>query len=170
MDLRAIWGINENIGIPEVAARAAVMFVLMVIMIRLTGMRSFGKGDVFDNILVILLGSVLARGVVGATPFFSAVAAGVIITLVHYLLSHWSYDSHQIGKILKGKHLVLYRNGAFIQKNMNKANITLHDIEEQLRLSLNTDSLEQIVCIYFERTGEISFVKSTPLRSSRKSP
>jgi hypothetical protein len=39
----------------------------------LSGMRPFGKGNAFDNIIIILLGC-LSRGVVGATPFFSAVA------------------------------------------------------------------------------------------------
>jgi len=161
MDLREVWGIKEDITIPEIAARAVVMFVLMVLMIRLAGMRSFGKGDVFDNILTILLGSVLARGIVGATPFLSAVAAGVVITGVHSLLSNISFYSHQIGKVVKGEHLLLYKNGRFIKENMDKVNISTHDIEEQMRLTLHKTSLEGIESIYFERTGEISFIKSS---------
>lgn len=161
MDLTEIWGVNEKIGIPEIIARAAVMFLLMIVMIRIGGMRSFGKGDVFDNILVILLGSVLARGIVGATPFLSAVAGGVVITGVHSLLSNVSFYSHRVGKVLKGEHLLLYSNGQFIKENMNKTNISVHDIDEQLRLTLNTSTLENVTEIYFERTGEISFVKKS---------
>ena len=160
MDLREIWGIKEDITIPEIAVRAAVMFLLMVVMIRATGMRSFGKGDVFDNILVILLGSVLARGIVGATPFLSAVAGGVIITGVHLLLSNISFKSHKIGKLVKGTHFPLYNNGQFNEHNMDKANISKHDIEEQMRLKLHNTSLDNIEAIYFERTGEISFIQA----------
>lgn len=159
MDLTEIWGIKKEIGIPEIAARAAVMFLLMVLMIRIAGMRSFGKGDVFDNILTILLGSVLARGIVGATPFLSAVAAGAVITGVHALMSNVSYYSHQIGKVVKGKHLLLYSNGQFHKDNMNRVNISMHDIEEQMRLNLHATSFDNIKEIYFERTGEISFIK-----------
>lgn len=161
MDLTEIWGVKDKITIPEVAARAAVMFVLMIILIRLAGMRSFGKGDVFDSILTILLGAVLARGIIGATPFLSAVAGGAVITSIHILLSNLSFYSHQMGKRIKGHHRLLYEKGRFIKANMDKVNLSKHDIEEQMRLKLNTTSLDRIEAIYYERTGEISFIKAT---------
>lgn len=159
MDLTQIWGIKEEISLGETVARAAVMFILMIIMIRLSGMRSFGKGDVFDNILTILLGAVLARGIVGATPFLSAVAGGVTIMVIHNLLSNLSFWYKWIGRVVKGKSFILYGNGQFNRKNMRRTNITEHDILEQLRLSLHINSLEEVEEIYFERTGRVSFVK-----------
>src|SRR6476469_8942252 len=108
MDLTQIWGIKEEISIGETIARAAVMFILMIIMIRLSGMRSFGKGDVFDNILTILLGAVLARGIVGATPFLSAVAGGITIMVIHNILSNFSFFYKWIGRVVKGKSFILY--------------------------------------------------------------
>jgi uncharacterized membrane protein YcaP (DUF421 family) len=159
MDLTEIWGTKEDIGILECAARAAVMFVIMVVMIRLSGMRSFGKGDVFDNILTILLGAVLARGIIGATPYLSAVAGGATILLVHSLLSNLSFYHKWIGRVVKGKCMILYRNGEYHRENMNTANITENDIQEQLRLKLNANSLDDVEEIYFERTGKVSFVK-----------
>jgi uncharacterized membrane protein YcaP (DUF421 family) len=159
MDLTEIWGIKEEIGLLECAARAAVMFVIMVIMIRLSGMRSFGKGDIFDNVLTILLGAVLARGIIGATPFLSAVAGGVTIMVIHNLLSGLSFYHRWIGRVVKGKWLILYEKGEFNMDNMKEANITRNDIDEQLRLRLNTNSLDEVEEIYFERTGKVSFVK-----------
>ena len=163
MDLLEIWGKNENISIPEIMGRAAVMFILMIVMIRITGMRSFGKGDVFDNILTILLGSVLARGIVGATPFLSALAGGIIIMFIHYILSNLSFYHKWVGRSVKGKHTLLYSNGEFIWENMKAANITKHDIEEQMRVNLHVKSFDNIEEIYFERTGKVSFIlKGTP--------
>lgn len=162
MDLRNIWGFIDNIGIGEIAARAAAMFVIMMVMLRLTGMRSFGKGDVFDNVLTVLLGAVLARGIVGATPFFSAVAGGITLMLIYALLSRLSFYNRLLGRVIKGQCLLLYNNGEFVQDNMKKADITRHDIDEQLRINLKTGTLEEVEKIYFERTGEISFVKKGP--------
>jgi len=159
MDLTKVWGIKEEIGLAECAVRAAVMFVLMIVMIRVSGMRSFGKGDVFDNILTILLGAVLARGIIGATPFLSALAGGVTIMAIHNLLSNLSFYHRWIGRVVKGKCMLLYRNGEFIEENMNTANISENDIKEQLRLKLNANSLDEVEEIYFERTGKVSFVK-----------
>lgn len=159
MDLTEIWGIKDNIGLAETAARAAVMFFLMIIMIRLSGMRSFGKGDVFDNILTILLGAVLSRGIIGATPFLSAVAGGATILIVHNLLSNLSFYQSWIGRLVKGRSMVLYSKGQFIIKNMQTANISKNDILEQMRINLNTQSFDEVDEIYFERTGKVSFVR-----------
>lgn len=159
MDLTKIWGTVDDIGIGEIAARSAVMFVLMILMLRVSGMRSFGKGDVFDNILTILLGAVLARGIVGATPFLSAVAAGVTILFVHNLLSRLSFYNKWIGRAVKGEAKKLYANGEFDWDNMRNADLTKADIDEQLRVKLNTSTLQEVEAIYFERTGKVSFVK-----------
>jgi uncharacterized membrane protein YcaP (DUF421 family) len=161
MDLTQIWGNKAEIGLVECAARAAVMFILMVVMLRLSGMRSFGKGDVFDNILTILLGAVLARGIVGATPFLSAIAGGVTIMVIHNVLSNLSFYHHWIGKIVKGRSLLLYSKGEYNPRNMSLANITENDIKEQLRISLHANSLDEVEEIYFERTGKVSFVKKS---------
>lgn len=163
MDLTQIWGNKEEIGLLECGARAAVMFVIMVVMLRIAGMRTFGKGDVFDNILTILFGAVLARGIVGATPFLSAVTGGVVILAIHKLLARLSFYNRQVGRKVKGKSMLLYTNGMFIARNMKKADISKNDIEEELRLKLNSNSLEKVEEIYFERTGKISFVTKSPL-------
>lgn len=170
MDLRQIWGTHEEIGLLECAARAAVMFVLMIIMIRLSGMRSFGKGDVFDNILTILLGAVLARGIVGATPFLSALAGGITVMLIHSLLSNLSFYYRWMGRVVKGKCMLLFKNGEFIRENMNTANISENDLAEQLRLKMNTNSFDDVEEIYFERTGKVSFVKkpSPPVEEEKE--
>ncbi len=114
------WGVNENISPLEIAARSAVMFLIALLLMRMAGMRPFGKGEPFDNIITFLIGGILSRGVVGATPFFS---------------------------------------GAFMKENMNRGNITEHDIMEDLRLEVQLGSLKKIWEVYMERTGEISFVK-----------
>ena len=55
--------------------------------------------------------------------------------------------------------MLLYSKGDYNLRNMSIANITKHDIEEQLRLAMHSNSLEEIEEIYFERTGKLSFVK-----------
>jgi hypothetical protein len=59
-----------------------------------------------------------------------------------------------VGCKSEGRKNSLFREGVFMKKNMNRTNITEHDILEDLRL----DSFGGIKEVYMERS-EISFVK-----------
>lgn len=153
------WGINENITPLEIAERSAVMFLIALVMIRLSGMRPFGKENTFDTITTFLVGGILVRGVVGATPFFSTVISGIVILVLHQLVSKLSLYYKKVGWAVKGEKLLLYQDGKFIEENMRKANISKHDIFEDLRFETQLNSLDQIKEAYLERTGKLSFVK-----------
>lgn len=156
--LTEIWGVKSDIGIPEVAARAAIMFLLLLLMLRFFGMRFFGKTEPFDIVIAILLGSVAARGIVGASPFFSTVGGCISLIIIHEIMAKLSFSSQAIGKSLKGEPLLLYSEGKFQNQNMKKVNITQHDVYEELRYMLHMKTMEQIEDVYFERNGHISFI------------
>jgi uncharacterized membrane protein YcaP (DUF421 family) len=153
------WGINENIAPLEIAARSAVMFLVALLLIRVTGMRPFGKGESFDKIITFLIGAILSRGVVGATPFFSTIVSMIVIIAIHKILSKLSVYHHWFGEKVKGKPVTLYKDKQFVKKHMLSTNMSEHDIQEELRLQCQTDSLEKIREIKMERTGKVSFIK-----------
>ena len=153
------WGINENISPVEIAERSVVMFIIALLLVRISGMRPFGKGESFDRVIAFLIGAILSRGVVGATPFFSTVVSMVVIVAIHMTLSKLSVYSRWFGKKVKGSPHLLFKSGKFLKDNMNRVNITEHDIYEELRSVVQTNSLDKIEEVYIERTGKISFVK-----------
>src|SRR6476646_5513335 len=153
IDVTQWWGIKENIGPAEIAARSAVMFLITLIMLRMAGMRPFGKGESFDKIITFLIGAILSRGVVGATPFVSTLVSMVVILLIHKLLSRFSIYSRWFGEVVKGKKMLLYKEGVFNHRCLKKAEVTENDIMEELRLNVQLNSLEKIKEVYMERTG-----------------
>ena len=159
MDITQIWGNKDVIGPLEIASRSVVMFVYMIVLLRMTGMRPFGKGDVFDDVLTILFGAVLARGIVGATPFVSAMVSGLVLIGTHYFFGKLTFYSKQFGRLVKGQKFLLFKEGTFDEKNLKKTSITKEDMMEELRINTQKDALTDIKEVYLERTGEVSFVK-----------
>jgi uncharacterized membrane protein YcaP (DUF421 family) len=153
------WGINEKISPVEIAARAAVMFVLTFLFIRLTGMRSFRKNNPLDLVIVFLIGGILSRGVVGATPFFSTLAAALTIIILQKILFKLSFVSKWFETTIKGERLLIFKDGEFIRENMRRADVTKLEVYEDARVQFQTESLKEFDKIYVEKTGEISFVK-----------
>lgn len=157
--LNQYWGVNDHLTPLELAARAFVMFWLAFLMIRFSGMRPFRNHNAFDTVIAVLLGGILSRGVVGATPFFSTVAGGLVIVVVNKLISKLCFQYRQVEKLIKGHKYLLYENGSFIKPNMLKTEVTEREIFEELRQKCQLDSLDSIRQIYMEKTGDLSFVK-----------
>lgn len=161
-----IFGQGESLGPLQMGCRGAVMFFVALGLVRLAGMRSFGAKSAFDRTVVIMLGAVLARGVVGASPFTSAVAGGAAIVVVHRLLAHLCRHSPRLEKLIKGEHRLLYRDGVVDERAMSRSGLTRADLQEGVRHSAQVGSLDEVAAVYIESSGELSAVKRAPARGS----
>ncbi len=159
MNISEIFGNGEDLSPLQMAARAFVMFFIALMLIRIAGMRVFGIKTAFDNILVIMLGAILSRGVVGASPFLSTVTAAAAMILVHKILAWLAMKHVWIGKIVKGYRHSLYHAGQIRDENLQKTSISKDDLMEGVRLEIHKNSLDDVEQIFLEKTGEISVVK-----------
>lgn len=161
MDLydSSLWGVEDKLDIWHMCVRAFLMFFITLALIRIGGMRIFGLKTAFDSILVIMLGAVLGRGIVGASPFFSTVAAGLVMVLVHRTLSTLSRTRPWLGKIVKGEHQTLYENQKFDENKMRQFGISKDDIEEAVRSKLNSQDISHVKEVIIEKNGELSVIK-----------
>jgi len=135
------------------------MFFITLLLIRLSGMRTFGKNTAFDIIITIMLGAILSRGITGASSFSAVVAAAAVMVIIHRVLAMMSMNSPSISKIIEGESRLLYKNGKIQWKNMKRSSLSLHDLEESIRQELNENSFDNIDEIYIESNGKISVVK-----------
>jgi len=157
--LTEFWGVNERISVLEIVERSVAMFLITFIIVRITGMRPFRKNSPFDMVMAFLIGGVLSRGVVGATPFIPTLASGIALIAFQKLFYKLSLYSKWFEKITKGKRYLIYKDGRFIKENMQAADITTLEVYEDLRAKLKTETLEEVAEIYVEKTGETSFIK-----------
>ena|SRR5689334_18369962 len=160
MGIKELFGSGEHLTTLQMAVRAFVMFFITLALIRFAGMRIFGKRTAFDNILVIMLGAVLARGVVGASPFFSTVAAAAVMVVVHKILALLAMRHVWVGKIVKGIHRPLYQNGKFNEEHMRITGISKDDVMEGVRLELHSNSLDDVKEAIVEKNGQVSVIEN----------
>jgi uncharacterized membrane protein YcaP (DUF421 family) len=159
MDLiNTIWGTGEHLNVLQMVVRACLMFFIALILIRLGGMRIFGKKSAFDTIIVIMLGAVLARGIVGASDYWATVAASAVMIGINRLLAWLSEKYTGINNVIKGKPLLLFESGEICWENMKTASLTRSDLMESLRLETKKESLDPIDKAYMETNGRISFI------------
>ncbi len=156
-----ILGIDvEKLQNYQMVDRAIVIFFVAILLVRVSGIRTLGKQNAFDNLTSLMLGAIMGRAVVAAEqPFFGSILATLVIMLLHRLISWITFRSKKSGLIFKGTDILLVKDGQKFQKNLQKTNITDEDILEALRKDLNVSSLDKVKQVTLERSGEISFVK-----------
>lgn len=157
--LITIFGEGKNLSALQMSSRGIVVFFLAFGLIRLSGRRSFGIHTALDNIIVILLGATLSRGIVGASPFLAIMITCAIITTLHRLLGWLMVRRPKLARFVEGDKIVLFENGKFNKENMDRALVGEADVMQGIRRTAITDDLEQIKVAYLERSGEISAVK-----------
>ncbi|NCI46436.1 DUF421 domain-containing protein [Sediminibacterium soli] len=146
----------------QMVNRAVLVFFISLALIRLSGRRSFGMRLPLDNIIVILLGAILSRGVVGASPFIPTIAAATAVVALHRLMGYLQVKHPRISRWVQGRKILLFSDGAFLRNNMIRALTSEEDIHEALRQNALEEDLETIDKVYLERNGKISFVKKNP--------
>jgi len=159
MNLHDLFGTGPNLTTLQMAVRSFVMFFVALALIRIAGMRIFGKKTAFDNVLSIMLGAILARGVIGATPFFSTVVASAVMIIIHKILAFLALKYVWGGKIVKGIHRPLYKDGQFNRRNMEITAISKDDIMEGVRMHLNSNSLDIVDEAFIEKNGQVSVTR-----------
>lgn len=157
--LNEIFGTGKDLTTLQMCCRGIVIFIVCWLLIRVSGRRSFGVRTPLDNIIVILLGTLLGRAVVGASPFLPIVAVSTVVVLLHRLFSWMIARSEKMSRISEGKKILLFENGHFLKDNMNKALVCKEDLMQGIRKTALTEDLTKIERVYMERNGEISTIK-----------
>jgi uncharacterized membrane protein YcaP (DUF421 family) len=150
---------TKDLTFLNIVIRGLIVFVVTLIMVRLSSKRSLAEKTAFDAVLLVILASVLARAINGSAPFFPTLGMGVVLVLPHRLLGVAAYHSHRFGCLLKGEPAVIVEDGRLDRETMRRNQVSEHDLEEDMRLTAKTDNLSKIKMARVERSGDISFIE-----------
>ncbi|EKV28451.1 hypothetical protein C882_1025 [Caenispirillum salinarum AK4] len=141
----------------QMSIRAAVLFLIGLIYVRLADRRAFGKLGAFDIILAIIVGSNVSRAITATAPFVPTVAATGVLVLMHGLFTHIASRSHAFGMVIKGREKQLMKDGVLDRRAMSVSGVTVGDMREAARLKGKSD-LAPFKDAYLERNGSISLI------------
>lgn len=154
-----IFGEGKDLTIGQVMARAVVIFLITLVLIRISGRRSFGVKTPLDNIIVILLGALLSRAIAGVSPFVPVVAASFTLVIMHRILAWMISHSKKVKKVLEGDKILLFKEGKFIDENLKKALVNEEEVISGVRILALIDDLATVDRIFIESSGKFSVIK-----------
>ncbi|WP_046863475.1 DUF421 domain-containing protein [Microvirga massiliensis] len=150
---------SRDITIVQMGLRAALVYLVTLLIVRMAKKRFMGRATAFDVILGIMLGSIVSRAVTGNAPLLPALAAAAVLVGMHWIFSWISLRWHGFGHAIKGEALILVRDGHVDEDAMRRAHMTDKDLWEDLRAK-SMSSVEQVSLAHLERSGELSVIKA----------
>jgi uncharacterized membrane protein YcaP (DUF421 family) len=156
-----IFGSGPNLEWPQECARAALVFVYGLTLIRLAGRRIFGKWSALDIVVSIIIGSNLSRALTGSAPLWGTLAATTLLVALHGVLALLVATSRRFSRLIEGEPIELARHGAPQPSVRGRHAISEADLNEALRQA-GIDDLAAAHTVTLEPSGKITVLKREP--------
>lgn len=142
----------------EVALRAAIVYLVLVIVFRLIPRKELSRFSPPDIILFALLTVALRKSVVGDDFSLTSAFVGLAtIVLINQVLHGLARRSHSWSDRIQGRRLQLIKDGDLIPSGLKRARVTEDELLSRLR-GYGTEDLSRVDSAYMERDGKITFV------------
>src|SRR5882757_821216 len=109
-----LFGYGSELTALQVCVRTLLMFFIAIILLRVGGIRIFGKKSAFDEVVAVILGAILSRGIIGASPFGTVIASGAVLVIIHRFIAWVCIRSPFLSGLINGKPVLLYSNGKLL--------------------------------------------------------
>lgn len=143
----------------EAIIRAAIIYVFLLVVFRVSGRRTLSEMTMFDFILLMIVSETVQEALIGDDRSLTN-AALVIFTLVsvNIALSLLKLYVPVAEKWLDGRPFLIVERGQCLQDRMHKARVDRDDVMEAARKSHGLERLDQIKYAVLERDGQISVI------------
>ena len=142
----------------EFMVRGAVIYIVLLALVRLSGKRTVGQFTPFDLVVVLLLSEAVSNGLSGGDDSVTGglIGAATLIVL-NFGLGWMTSHSRKVEEVLEGKEVLLGRNGVLYDAVLRRERVSPADVHKVLRE--NDCLLKEMRCAFLEADGSISVIK-----------
>ena len=143
----------------ETVLRAASMYLLLMIVLKIAGRRTLLEMTSFDLILLLIISEATQQALLG-NDFSVTGASLTIITLivVDILFGMMKARFPRLDRLIDGTALILVEHGHLLPERARRAGISEDDILNTARSSAGLERLDQIKFAILEKNGKISII------------
>jgi uncharacterized membrane protein YcaP (DUF421 family) len=143
----------------EFVLRAAVVYVVLLLMIRVSGKRTMGQFTPFDMVLIVLLGNAVQNSLLGKdTSLAGGLLLAATLIAINWCVGYITSRSDRAERVVEGVPVVLARDGQLFRTVLRRELVSEDDFNEALREN-GEMSLADVRIALLEVNGSISVVR-----------
>jgi uncharacterized membrane protein YcaP (DUF421 family) len=148
----------------EIVLRTAIIYLVVLIGVRLSGKREVGQMTPFDLTLLLLISNSVQNAMTGPdTSLVGGIAAAVTLLLANYAVAAISGSNRQLRKVIEGEPTLLVHDGEIMTTHMNKERVSMDELERALR-EHGINNYHDVALAVLEVDGSISCLKYDELK------
>jgi len=145
----------------RILAVAPVAYVLLLLVLRVTGKRTLSKLNAFDLVVTVAIGSTLATVILNTDVSLSeGVLALALLVSLQYLVTWSSVRIRAVERLAKAEPTLLYRDG-FLDDAMRRQRVTRDEVRQAARSQGHAD-LDDVGAVVLETDGSLSTLDAPP--------
>lgn len=152
----------------QIAARATLVYFVVLLMVRLMGKREVGNFTAFDLIVSLIIGESVDEAIYGDVTVVKFVVLLVTIAAWHLINSYASYKSKVIDRLTGAQPTVLVAHGEIQEKALAKERMNEDELWSQLRLQ-GIDDIKEVKTATLEPSGHVSVIQEDWAKPVQKS-
>jgi uncharacterized membrane protein YcaP (DUF421 family) len=147
----------EVIGL--VVLSVTVMYLAVLLLARIGGLRSFAEMSAFDFAMTVALGTIIASTAVAPTPsLLEGLIALATIFAVRFVIAYLRIGPSG-SKLIDNEPLLLMDGDEVLEENLREAKMTRDDLIASLRTA-NVSGFDDVLAVVLETTGKVSVIHS----------
>jgi uncharacterized membrane protein YcaP (DUF421 family) len=136
--------------------RAVAIYLLVMVLVRVSGKRAVGQFTPFDLVLLILIGNAVQNGMNGGDNSLTGAAVlAVSLIVLNYATAFLSARMPRARRLIEGEPVVLARDGRVFRDVLRKQLVSKADFNEAMR-EAGCSEPEHIRLAILETNGRIS--------------
>jgi uncharacterized membrane protein YcaP (DUF421 family) len=150
----------------EIVLRTAVIYLVVLLGVRLSGKREVGQMTPFDLVLLLLISNSVQNAMTGPdTSVIGGVAAALTLLMMNYLVAELSGTNRRFRKIIEGQPTLLVHDGNVLSAHLAKEHVSMDELERALR-EHGVNNYHDVALAVLEVDGSISCLKYDELSPS----
>lgn len=145
----------------EFILRATLVYLVVLLLVRITGKRTVGQFTPFDLILVVLLGESVGHSMVGGDESLvgGLVLAATLLGL-NWAVGFISARSRRFDEAIEGRPVLLARNGELFRDVLKRQSLSEREFERAMR-DADCPDLSKVELAMLETSGDITVISKS---------
>ncbi len=130
-------------------------YVSLILLLRVSGKRTLSKMNMFDWVVTVAMGSVMASALVsGGVSYVQAIAAFVTLIGAQWVVTTLSVRSDTFANVVKAPPTILFFDGTYYDSAMRRERIPKSEILGAIRQNAQ-GAPSQVAAVLLESNGEL---------------